>query len=527
MLYSMRATRDVSVLFCVVLPVLVTVGGTGSSRSACSAEDLSLLCEVTTPTQRPADAPKLSAVCFSTRWIHPRNADDPWDSFQVAEAFCATDFVWVYTLDRRAVERMKQSQGKVYLAINSLVPDESGKDERLRGRILDLEGNRITAPWMRGWGGRFWGCANSPEYRKSYVAYANKAIDAGSDGLQMDDPPMNVAALRWGGCFCPHCMAGFREFLKKHATGDDLTKWEIAEPDRFDYRDYLAARGAPVGDAFARYDGGALKGHFAAFQEESVRAFYRDVRAEIDAHAGRHVIFSSNNYAGRWQFPYDLFEFGMAELPERDANPKTLYERFADARRLGKAQLFTLVPKAADGSEVALTRRAIAMSYACGGHLIVPWDVYTGSDRPRYYGKPEHYADLYRFARDHARLIDGYEDAAAAIPGMRDERFPAEPPIGPTDANVAAVVRAVPNSAEAPVVIHLLDWRDDPQPMRLQLVTRRFARQGPLRAELLQPGREPLALDVRATETHTILEIPKLNPWGLVTVKGYVPAPSK
>jgi len=150
-------------------------------------------------------------MAFPSRWIHPRDAKDPWDTFEVAEALHATDFVWTYSLDGQAVGGMKQFGGKVFLAINSLVPDEPGGSERLQGRILDLDGNRVTAPWMRNWKGRYWGCANSPQYRSSYEAYAKRAVDAGTDGLQMDDPPMNVAALRWGGCLCPHCMAEFRE----------------------------------------------------------------------------------------------------------------------------------------------------------------------------------------------------------------------------------------------------------------------------------------------------------------------------
>ena len=56
-------------------------------------------------SERPAEAPPLSAVCFSSRWIHPSNAKDPWDTFAVAKAFHATDFVWTYSLDRKAVGR--------------------------------------------------------------------------------------------------------------------------------------------------------------------------------------------------------------------------------------------------------------------------------------------------------------------------------------------------------------------------------------------------------------------------------------
>lgn len=478
----------------------------------------SLLCELTKSATRPMGAPPLDAVCFSSRWAHPQNANDPHDTFSTAAAFDATDFVWIYSLDAKFVGRMKQAGGKVYLAINSLVPDAPGSNERLRGRILDLDGNRVSAPWMRGWKGSYWGCANSPEYRASYVAFANRAIDAGSDGLQMDDPLMNVAAVNWGGCFCPHCMAGFRRYLQEHATADELAKWDIPDVTQFDYREYLKARHAPVGDAFAKYDGGALKRHFAAFQEQSVRAFFQDTRAQIDAHAGRHVVFSSNNYAGRWQFPYELFEFGMAELPERDANPKTIYQRLAEARRQGKAQLLTLVPKALDGSEVGPTRRAIAMCYAGGGHLIVPWDVYTGSDRPRYYGQPEQYADLYRFVRGQRQLFAGYEDAAFVLPDASDGRYPTDPPLAVSDANVAAIARVQPGKPDAPAVIHLVDWRSEPQPFTVTIASRRFSRSGELRAELLQPGQPAQRLDGHGGDSQMEFKIPQLSPWGLLVV---------
>ncbi len=477
-----------------------------------------LLCEVAKPSERPAGAPLLDAVCFSSRWAHPQNAQDPHDTFQTAAAFQATDFVWIYSLDAKFVDRMKQAGGKVCLAVNSLVPDAPGSNERLRGRILDLDGNRVTAPWMRGWKGSYWGCASSPEYRASYVAFANRAVDAGSDALQMDDPTMNMSAVNWGGCFCEHCTAGFRRYLQEHAAADDLAKWGIQDLAQFDYREYLKSRQAPVGDAFAKYDGGTLKRSFAAFQEQSVREFYRVVREQIDAHAGRHVVFSSNNYAGRWQFPYDLFEFGMAELPERDANPKAIYQRLAEARRQGKAQLFTLVPKAMDGSEVGLTRRVIAISYACGGHVIVPWDVYTGSDRPRYFGKPEQYADLYCFVRQQRQLFAGYEDAAFVLPDGGDERYPTDPPVAVSDASVAAIVRASPGKPESPVVIHLVDWRSDPQPFRLKIAARRFCRSGEVRMELRQPGKPAAQLDGHEGDNHVEFGIPRLDPWGVVVV---------
>jgi len=38
--------------------------------------------------------------------------------------------------------------------------------------------------------------------------------------IQRDDPSANQHALSWGACFCPACMAGFRDYLKVNATPD-------------------------------------------------------------------------------------------------------------------------------------------------------------------------------------------------------------------------------------------------------------------------------------------------------------------
>ena len=526
--------------------------------STCQAGDPPLLFNVVVKSRRPAESPPLSAVCFSSRWIHPRTPQDPWNTFQAAAAFHATNFLWVYSLDRQAVQRLKLFGGTVYLAINSRQPDEPDKNERLRGRILDLDGNRVTAPWMRSGKGNFWGCANSPRVSRDLCRLCHEGSGRrrrrASNGRPADErrgrqvgwlllPPLpgKIPRLAQDARQPGQSRQGGNSYRRRGWSRQASRK----NLEQFDYREYLKSP-CTVGDAFAKYDGGPLKRLFVAFQEDSVRAFFRNVRQKIDAHAGRHVPFSSNNYAGNWQFPYDMFEMGTAELPKQDANAKTLYQRFAEARRHGKAQVFTVVPKTTDDTEVAPTRRAIAMCYACGGHLLVPWDVYipapappaaptikTLSDHPRYFGKPEQYADLYKLVRDHCQLFDGYEDAAFLLQGLTDARYSTQPPIslsGTRHANatniagagsaddVAAIARAVPGKPEVPIVIHLVDWRAAPQPMTARLLTRRFVRQGSLQAELLRPGNPAIRLECHTTDTQTSIEIPRLDPWGIVVV---------
>ena len=153
---------------------------------ACRAAETQRLCDVAAASVRPQGAPAAGAVCFSSRWKHPASTKDPYDTFQVAAAFHATDFVWVYSLDKQFVQRMKQSGAKVCLAVNSMVPDAVGTNTRRRGRLLDLDGNLLSAPWMRTWKENAWGCVNSPEYRASFVAHAAAAIDADSSKPRRD-----------------------------------------------------------------------------------------------------------------------------------------------------------------------------------------------------------------------------------------------------------------------------------------------------------------------------------------------------
>ncbi len=480
--------------------------------AAAAAEGTRLLHEVAEPRKIPPGAPPPSAVCFSTRWERPRDGDDPHDSFRTAAAFHATHFVWVYSLHEEFVAAVKDGGYGFQGAINSVSPDWPEMTRR-RGRILDLDGRPVAAPWMRGWEG-YWGCVNSPDWRTSYLAYAKRSIDVGAESLQMDDPPCNFAAVAWGGCFCRHCMAGFPAHLAAATTPAERAEMGLEDLDAFDYGEYLRAAGAPVGDAFARWND-PLKPHFIEFQRQSVADFYAWVRPEIDRHAGRRVPMSSNNYDGRWSFPYDLFDFGMAELPPRSATPAALYERFAAAHDRGKTQVFTFV-----SDDPALTRRVIATSYACGGHTIVPWDVYMGSDVPRYFGRPEDYADLYRFVRDHADLIDGYEDAAFALPGTADPRHGERPPAAIRRAEeVSAFVRAAPGQAAADVVVHLVDWSDRPQGFRLELDGEPFFAAGRLALTLLRPGHPPEPLEAAESDSPTILvDLPPLEPWGIVRV---------
>ena len=92
--------------------------------------------------------------------------------------------------------------------------------------------------------------------------------------------------------------------------------------DQIHLADGLAA---PVGDAYARWDGGQVKQWFAEFQTQATVAFHRRTRNALDAYAGRRVPFSCNNGVRTWGAIERGFDWAFGELSYGHASPAYLH----------------------------------------------------------------------------------------------------------------------------------------------------------------------------------------------------------
>jgi hypothetical protein len=433
-------------------------------------------------------APKLikeSDVLFSTRWKHPVNKDDPYESFQAAKNFHATGFYWVYTKDPVWIKEIK-NRGYIFQgSVNTILTDGLKSTKKDEGRILNQNGEKVAAPWMVSWNG-YWGCANSPEYRKTFLEHAKIYIDAGADLLQMDDPKINLAAINWGGCYCKYCVE------KAKILGKSPKE----------------------------------------IQKESVADFYNHIIPELDKYAGKHIPFSCNNYSGSFEFPFEFFDFGIAELHERSAKPAYIFETIEKARAFGKKQIFTFT-----SSDKDFNRKVFSITHASGGHLIVPWDVYIDSKTPRYFGKPEEYSDLTGFVRASAAYLDGYENAFYYFKDKKDTRYLSSPPVLVQDKNadLSVFVKVKPDAPDSPIVIHLLDLRDKPENFSIKLDKEYFYGGKNLKASLITPVSYNKELHEKAEETKDYsalikesvlsydpekeIAVPALSPWGILVIE--------
>lgn len=487
-----------------------------------------------------------SEVPIRGLYPRPRGTSDPFDTLEAIRSFHATRLEWIYGLTPEFVKKVTDMGVSVSgaTAEGTGVYDMSQPGWLEKYSILTLDLKPTTAPWMRKWATPGpWFCVNNPAARETCLKHLKAQIDMGIRDIQRDDPAANEAALRWGACFCPACVDGFRDYLKKqNLSAEKLKELGTGNLDTFDYRQYLIAQNAPVGDGFSAYPGGDLKRMFGQFQKESTINFHKWWREEMNRYAGRYVPASANNGGKEFDGTYAPFDFWIGELSMAHASPDFLYNIAVKVRSLGKGQIFTM-PLQGDPvitpEWLQTIRKALATTYATGLHMEAPWDTYLPNpEASRFFGDPKDSADLYAMARAASKYLDGYEDAAATGGVIVDPRWQKSgKPVSefPRLSRVSAFTRAKPGDGNAPVTVHLVDWSSEPKPFHVSLRPDLFFAGRPFRVTLITPKPYDRAAHDKAFDTKdysdlinrtelgsgrvTTFDIPALNPWGILVLE--------
>lgn len=355
-----------------------------------------------------AQVPVRYPVILSSRWFHPSSPEDTLSTLRMVEEYRPDRIDWMYCTDDAQLAQLRARGVPYSLALNPQVPDSAGYT--VWGRVQDLRGQKLVAPWMRTWKQKnaHWGCVNAPEFQETFYAQSRKLIDLQAYGLFVDDARFNDHALAWGGCFCEHCVRAFTGYLRQQEPD--------SVPADFDYRTFLRSKGY---DSIPAHGLGVPRWKkFQAFQTASVLRFLKTWRAAMEQYARRPLTFLTNNYAGRWNEIYAVFDVGIGELPPERLNEKFVRTQVAAARTRGKQQYFTLA--SADEAEQL---QALFLTQAAGSALVIPWDVLvTGQSKnkpARYYGPTGLYQPAYVALRESA-ATDRSSTLRSAAPAMNN-----------------------------------------------------------------------------------------------------------
>jgi hypothetical protein len=360
---------------------------------------------------------------------------DSLKGFDVMEACHATHLFWVYGNDPEYVRRTHE-KGIFYQAsqngmcgFGNASADRSA-DGDPTGRQQDLDGNKVVLPHMAKWRSehpQWTGCHNNPDFRKLFFEESDAFVKLGVDSLHVDDWMMAYSTASAGlSCFCPACLAGFREYLKQTLSAEELKALGIEDLAPFDYRAHLKAQGIENQEQYRKqFRDLPLTPHFLAFQAEGLRDFYAAYRRHLDqASPDKYLPISVNNQFCRRDSAggflgaslVDRLDFLIGEA-FRSMQTVTHYVLACKvAEALSIPQIMKCKPEA-----IAHSQAMLATTYALGQWFRVPWDVYMDNDAngqaaPRYFGKLEDWKPLYDFIHDHPQLFE--EQQTAAVVGV-------------------------------------------------------------------------------------------------------------
>jgi len=271
----------------------------------------------------------------------------------------------------------------------------------------------------------WWWCTNSPLYRKFLESRLEEVARAGPDGLHIDDYRGTSGSVTWlSGGFCRHCMDGFRKYLAENVSKEKLAELGIDELATFDYRQFLLDQGVKPEEYNGRRGSLPLADEFYDFHVTTNTAFVAEYHQRAKVRSGKPLTLCVNSGLTNPQalaiapcLSYFCCEVGHAASSRAVPKHPIYVYKLADG-------LDRPVTSTASGQDWAyvmehdlpgLVRTWTALSYAYGHNLMAPhrqW-CYTKEKGTHWYtGPTEEYAWLYRFVRQQARLLDGYEAVA-------------------------------------------------------------------------------------------------------------------
>jgi hypothetical protein len=274
---------------------------------------------------------------------------------------------------------------------------------------------------------------NHPLWREYLKAVIRIQIDAGVDGIQLDEAETPLTAMQYGGCFCRTCMEGFGEQLGFH-YGEWLLERGIERlaPDVPHYWDYLA------------------------FQSRQITRYFGELADYARAYADRDILVSGNFFnLNDGYLPLEpKVDLVITEMRNTTYRQPDWY-RYAAGFARDKPVIVVenpyggVVPELIEalgrGRGYDRFRMSLYEAAALGVNMSVPYGSWMGSViEDSFYAPHELCVEIQSFLADHERLFsrETYSEVGVVYSVRSHSRLMAEREAGSD--NRENVVREVP-----------------------------------------------------------------------------------
>jgi hypothetical protein len=257
---------------------------------------------------------------------------------------------------------------------------------------------------------------NNPVWREYLKAVIRIQIDAGVDGIQLDEAELPMGAFQYGACFCKDCLRLFRDWLLAQPEAQRSPLLDGVDLTSFHYGEWLLAQGydfksdrehTPLFGEYYRAQCAAVKRHFAELADYA-RAYAESV--------GREVLVSGNffNLDPSYLALADDVDLIITEMRNTTYRQPEWY-RYVAAFAAHKDVVVVenpyggVVPELVDllsrGRGHDLFRLSLYEAAAFGASMTVPYGAWMGATiQDAFYAPHELATEVQGFIADHDHL---------------------------------------------------------------------------------------------------------------------------
>ena len=269
---------------------------------------------------------------------------------------------------------------------------------------------------------------NNPVWRAYLKAVLRIQIDAGVDGIQLDEAELPITSFQYGGCFCRDCMKGFREYLQDLPEEQRPAESRGVDLATFHYGEWLLAQGF---DFKTNQHDTPL---FFEYHRYQIRQIYRyfgelaDYARQYAAEQGRKVLVSGNffNLVAHWYYAMEpKVDLIITEMRNTRYRQPAWY-RYVAGFAAGKPVIVAenpyggvipdLVQMLKVGKGYDLFRMSLYEAAALGANMSVPYGAWMGSVIQDSFHPPhELCVEIQSFLADHESLYSHRTGSETAV----------------------------------------------------------------------------------------------------------------
>ena len=269
---------------------------------------------------------------------------------------------------------------------------------------------------------------NNPVWREYLKAIIRIQIDAGVDGIQLDEAELPITTFQYGGCFCKECMKGFKQYLKEMPADQLPPELQDVDLNSFHYGEWLLSKGydfktnreeTPLFWDYHRYQ---IRQIFRYFSELA------DYIREYAAQKGRTVLVSGNffNLVAHWYYALEpKVDLIITEMRNTRYRQPAWY-RYVAGFAAGKPVIVAenpyggvipdLVQMLKTGKGYDLFRMSLYEAAALGANMSVPYGAWMGSVIQDSFNPPhELCVEIQTFLADHEHLYSHQTASETAV----------------------------------------------------------------------------------------------------------------